>query len=126
MAFNVICAQSRTVLFPTEVSSFDFQVEHSHRTVQYKLNAQSLRLFGLHSDVNGAHRAGATSSPKLKHTHTSSFPKQKNNTEQGHPLRGAWASAPEHTWHCDGYFLLFQWPSAPKNMALLGSPGREM
>ena len=48
-----------TVLFPTEVSSFDFQVEYSGRTVQYKLNAQSLRLFGLHSDVNDAPRAGA-------------------------------------------------------------------
>ena len=48
-----------TVLFPTEVSSFDFQVENSGSTVQYKLNAQSLRLFGLHSDVNDAHRAGA-------------------------------------------------------------------
>ena len=34
-----------TVLFPTEVSSFDFQVENSGRTVQYKLNAQSLLLF---------------------------------------------------------------------------------
>ena len=48
-----------TVLFPTVVSSFDFQVENSGGTVQYKLNAQSLRLFGLHSDVNDAHRAGA-------------------------------------------------------------------
>ena len=48
-----------TVLFPTEASSFDFQVESSGRTVQYKLNAQSLLLFGLHSDVNDAHRAGA-------------------------------------------------------------------
>ena len=47
-----------TVLFPTEVSSF-FQVESTDRTVQYKLNAQSLRLFGLHRDVNDAHRAGA-------------------------------------------------------------------
>ena len=37
----------------------DFQVENSGRTVQYKLNAQSLRLFGLHSDVHDAHRAGA-------------------------------------------------------------------
>ena len=43
----------------TKVSSFDFQVENSGRTVQYKLNAQSLRLFGLHSDVNDAHRAEA-------------------------------------------------------------------
>ena len=48
-----------TVLFPTEVSSFDFQVECTDRTVQSKLNAQSLRLFGLHRDVNDAHRAGA-------------------------------------------------------------------
>ena len=48
-----------TVLFPTEVSSFDFQVECTDRTVQYKLNAQSLRLFGFHRDVNDAHRAGA-------------------------------------------------------------------
>ena len=43
-----------TVLFPTEVSSFDCQVENSGRTVQHKLNAQSLRLFGPH-----AHRARA-------------------------------------------------------------------
>ena len=48
-----------TVLFPTEVSSFDFQVECRDGTVQYKLNAQSLRLFGLHRDVNDAHRASA-------------------------------------------------------------------
>ena len=48
-----------TVLFPTEVSSFDFQVECTDRTVQYKLNAQSLRLFRLQRDVNDAHRAGA-------------------------------------------------------------------
>ena len=48
-----------TVLFPTEVSSFDFRVECTDKTVQYKLNAQSLRLFGLHRDVNDAHRSGA-------------------------------------------------------------------
>ena len=48
-----------TVLCPTEVSSFDFQVECTDRTMQYKLNVQSLRLFGLHWDVNDAHRAGA-------------------------------------------------------------------
>ena len=48
-----------TVLFPTVVSSFDFQVECTDRTVQSKLNAQSLRLFGLHRNVNDAHRAGA-------------------------------------------------------------------
>ena len=46
-------------MFPTEVSSFDFQVEGTDRTAQYKLHAQSLRLFGLHRDVNDAHRAGA-------------------------------------------------------------------
>ena len=33
--------------------------ESTGRTVQYKLNAQFLRLIGLHSDVNDAHRAGA-------------------------------------------------------------------
>ena len=32
---------------------------NSGRTVQYKHNAQFLRLFGLHGDVNDAHRAGA-------------------------------------------------------------------
>ena len=48
-----------TVSFPTEVSSFDFQVECTDRTAQDKLDAQSLRLFGLHGDVNDAHRAGA-------------------------------------------------------------------
>ena len=47
-----------TVLFPTEVSSFDFQDECTDVTVQYKLHAPSLRLFGLHSDVNDAHRVG--------------------------------------------------------------------
>ena len=41
------------------MSSFDFQVENSGRRVLYKLYAQSLRLFGLHRDVNDAHRAGA-------------------------------------------------------------------
>ena len=48
-----------SVLFPTLVSSFDFQVECTDRTAQYKLNAQSLLLFGLHRDVTDAHRAGA-------------------------------------------------------------------
>ena len=40
-----------TVLFPTKVSLFDFNVEKSGRKVQYKLDAQSLRLFGLHSET---------------------------------------------------------------------------
>ena len=48
-----------TVLLPTVVSSFDFQVENSGKTVQCKLKAQSLILFGLYGDVNDAHRAGA-------------------------------------------------------------------
>ena len=55
-----------TVLFPTKVSSFDFQVECTDRTAQYKLNAQSPRLFGLHRDVNDAHRAGANRLKKKK------------------------------------------------------------
>ena len=40
-----------TVLFRTTVSLFDFNVENSGRTVQYKLDAQPLRLFGLHSET---------------------------------------------------------------------------
>ena len=59
-----------TVLFPTEVSSFDFQVECTGRTVQYKLNAQSLRLFGLHRDVNDAHRASANRLQNKNKIHT--------------------------------------------------------
>ena len=62
-----------TDLFPTEVSSFDFQVECTDRTVQYKLNAQSLRLFGLHRDVNDAHRAGANRLQKKKKTEHHQF-----------------------------------------------------
>ena len=52
------------------MSSFDCQVENSGRTVQYKLNAQSLRLFGLHRDVNDAHRASAN---RLQNKQTSRF-----------------------------------------------------
>ena len=48
-----------TFLFPTEVCSFVCQGESTDRTVQYRLNAKSLRLFGLHRDVSDAHRAGA-------------------------------------------------------------------
>ena len=37
-----------------------FNLKTQVETVQHKLNAQSLRLFGLHSnDVKDAHRAGA-------------------------------------------------------------------
>ena len=50
-----------TALFLVKTSYFDFQVEKDGRTVEYKLNAQSLRLFDLHNnyDVKDAHRAGA-------------------------------------------------------------------
>ena len=40
-----------TVLFPTKVSLFDFEIENSGSAVQYKLDAQSLRLFGHHSET---------------------------------------------------------------------------
>ena len=48
-------------LFPTEVSLFGFEVECSgSAVVQYKLDAQSLRLYGQHKKiVSDAHRAGA-------------------------------------------------------------------
>ena len=50
-----------------------FVFESTGRTVQYKLNAQSLRLIGLHSDVNDAHRAGANRLKKTnKHAASSS------------------------------------------------------
>ena len=67
-----------TVLFPTGTSSFDFQVESTGRTVQYKLNAQSLRLFGLHWDVNDAHRAGANRLQKQSNI----FSKKKKKTQK--------------------------------------------
>ena len=38
------------VLMPTKVSLSDFEIENLGRTVQYKLNAQSLRLFGQHRE----------------------------------------------------------------------------
>ena len=43
---------------------------NSGRTVQCKHVAQSLRLFGLHGDVNDAHRAGASRLQKKKKTTT--------------------------------------------------------
>ena len=48
-----------SVSFPTKVSSFDFPIECTNRTIQFKFHAQTLRLFDLHRDVNDAHRAGA-------------------------------------------------------------------
>ena len=59
------------------MSSFDFQVESSGRTVQHKLNAQSLRLFGLHSGVNDAHRASANRlQKKNKNNNSAQFRKE--------------------------------------------------
>ena len=75
-----------TVLSPTEVTSFDFQVESTDRTVQYKLNAQSLRLFGLHRDVNDAHRAGANRAE----THGS---RQLNKAKPGYVMLALWRPA---------------------------------
>ena len=40
-----------TALFQTKVGLFDFEIENSGRTVQYKLDAQSLRLFGHHGET---------------------------------------------------------------------------
>ena len=50
-----------TALFPVEASYFDFVIENDGRTTKYKLNAQSLRLFGLRNndDAKDVHRAGA-------------------------------------------------------------------
>ena len=85
-----------TVLFPTEVSSFDFQIVSTGRTVQYKLNAQSLRLFGLHGDVNDAHRAGAN---RLQNKQT--ITKQNMNTYLKRICRKSWL--PERLW-CAWFF----------------------
>ena len=43
-----------------------FLFVNTDRTLQFKLNAQFLRLFGVHSDVNDAHRAGANRLNKNK------------------------------------------------------------
>ena len=40
--------QRLAVLMPTKVSLFDFEIENLGRTVQHKLDAQSLWLFGQH------------------------------------------------------------------------------
>ena len=71
-----------TVLFPTQVSSFDFEVETSGRTVQYKLSAQSLRLFGLHSGVNDAHRAGASRLQNKTNKHTNRQTDKQTDTDR--------------------------------------------
>ena len=73
-----------TVLFPTVLSSFDFQVENSGRTVQYKLNAQSLHLLGLHSDVTDAHRAGAN---RLQTNNIQPQPNNSNSNSNSNSFR---------------------------------------
>ena len=83
-----------TVLFPTEVRSFDFKVENSGWTVQYKLNAQSLSLFGLHSDVNDAHRAGAN---RLQNKHTTHTTHNTHNTHNKHTTHHTHNT--QHTHH---------------------------
>ena len=52
-----VCCQDHRPVKDGMVDLFVF--ESTDRIVQNKLNAQSLRLFGLHSDVNDAHCAGA-------------------------------------------------------------------
>ena len=71
-------------LFPTEVSLFDFQVQSTDRTVQYKLNAQSLRLFGLQRYVNDGHRAGASRLRKKQQTNTHTHKKRKTVNSRIH------------------------------------------
>ena len=50
-------------------SSNTYQKQHVHtQAYSTNLNAQSLRLFGLHGDVNDAHRAGANRLQNKQHT----------------------------------------------------------
>ena len=58
---------------------------NSGRTAQYKHNAQFLRHFCLHGDVNDAHRAGANrlknkNKTKLESTHGTSHALQKRES----------------------------------------------
>ena len=55
-----------------------FVFESTGRTVQHKLNAQYLRLIGLHRDVNDAHRAGAN---RLRKKTKQKSPNQENVAE---------------------------------------------
>ena len=50
--FDIFC-------FRQKLARLIFKLKNSSNTVQDKLNALPLRPFGLHSDVNDAHRAGA-------------------------------------------------------------------
>ena len=84
-------------------------IENSGRTVQYKLNAQSLRLFGLHSDVNDAHRAGANRLQNKQQTDklhctindTSGHGDRIRNTSAG----ALWAGTAHTSVPDDGKFL---------------------
>ena len=57
-----------TALFPVEASYFDFVIENDGRTTQYKLNAQSLRLFVLRNndDAKDVHLARANRLKKMR------------------------------------------------------------
>ena len=58
-------------------------VENSGRTVQYKLNAQSVRHFGLHRNKNDAHRASANRlQNKKRPQHGNLFFEKKNTNTQ--------------------------------------------
>ena len=76
---------------------------NSGRTVQYKHNAQSLRLFGLHGDVNDAHRAGAN---RLQTTN-------KNNENMKETLRKQRKTEEEQTTVQEEaqhpFFFAFSW-----------------
>ena len=64
-----------------------FLFVNTERTLQFKLNAQFLRLFGVHSDVNDAHRAVANRLTKTK-------TKQKRSMQHLVPL--VWRAV--HWW----------------------------
>ena len=57
-----------TTLFPVETSDLEFVIENEGRQIKYKLNAQSVRLFGLRNNDDGedVHRAGANRLKKKK------------------------------------------------------------
>ena len=68
---------------------------NSGGTVWYKHNAQFLRLFGLHDDMNDAHRAGAN---RLKN-------KNKNTIHAGSPVakNGRRSLLQKSQWHIKSF-----------------------
>ena len=83
-----------TVSFPTVVSSFDFQVENSGRTVQYKLNAQSLRLFGLHRRASRR----CESSPKQQNNSATQLSFSKINKGDNSGGRAGFTRSNDFSW----------------------------